>query len=231
MDAEFLEVLLHDLRGPVSRCRILGELLVRQTPDLPEETRTLVQHIEGSATAAENVLEAVRRFANAVGLSFQPAYFELRLAVDGAVARLTSQIAAAGAQVTYRELPVIYGDRAQMTVLFEELIGNALRFRSGEALRIEIAAAPVEQDTQWQISIADNGIGLPEQNPSRVFRPLAKRDANARPGIGLTICRHIAKLHGGELTAVPLAHGAEFRLRLPQSQTAAAGRPGVAFGL
>jgi signal transduction histidine kinase len=177
------------------------------------------------------VLEAVRRLAGAVSLSFQPAHFELRLAVEGALARLTSQLGAAGAEVDQHDLPVVYGDRAQITILFEELIGNALRYRSGEPLRIEIAATPVEQDAHWLISIADNGIGLPDQNPGRVFRPLAKRDANARPGIGLTICRYIARLHGGEVTAVPLPQGAEFRLRLPQSQAAVAGRPGAALGL
>jgi signal transduction histidine kinase len=103
----------------------------------------------------------------------------------------------------------------QLTVVFEELIANALRFRSPDTPVIEVAVMPAEPKS-WLICVTDNGIGLSDADAQRVFQPLAKASDRSGAGIGLTICSHIAKLHGGEMVAVPRPRGAEFRLRLPR---------------
>jgi light-regulated signal transduction histidine kinase (bacteriophytochrome) len=215
MDTQFLEAVLHDLKGPVSRCRMLGDLLARQTTGLGEEARTLVKHIGASAVAAESVLEAVRRYAEAVALTFQPKRFHLETAVARAVERLDQRLRATGGEVTYTALPEVEGDAGQLGWLFEELIGNALRFRSEEQPRIQITAEPREPESQWWISVRDNGIGLRVLEPDYLFRPLGKSADRPRPAVGLAICRRIAKLHGGNITAVARPRGAEFFLCLP----------------
>jgi len=215
VDAEFLHALIHDLKGPVSRIRILGELLTRQTASLDAESQLLIRHMETSAIAAQTVLEGVRRYADAVGWEFRPQKFDLRLALTAALARLEARLTSSGATVTYGDLPEICADIGQMTTLFEELIANALRFRSSDTPVIEIAAVPAESNF-WLISVTDNGIGLSDSDVQRIFRPLAKASDRSAAGMGLAICSRIATVHGGEISAIPRPRGAEFRLRLPR---------------
>jgi signal transduction histidine kinase len=221
MDAEFLEALLHDLQGPLSRVRLLGELLARRTAGLDEDSQRLLGHIGASATAAERVLEAVRRYTAAVALPFRAQQFDLAVAVAIAVARLDAQLASSGAQVNHGPLPQLFGDPVQMAALLEELISNSMRFRSAESPRIEIRAAPDESRAEWLISVVDNGIGLDGLELERLFRPLVVFPGRPRPAIGLAICRRIARQHGGDIAAVPRPQGAEFHLRLPQVDSSA----------
>jgi len=215
VDAEFLHALIHDLKGPVSRIRILGELLTRQTASLDAESQLLVKHMETSAIAAQSVLEGLRRYADAVGWEFRPQKFDLTLALTAAMARLDARLTSNGATVTYGDLPEICADMGQMATLFEELLANALRFRSPDAPVVEIAVMPAESNF-WLICVTDNGIGLSDSDAQRIFRPLAKASDRSGAGMGLTICSRIATLHGGEIRAIPRLRGAEFHLRLPR---------------
>jgi two-component system, chemotaxis family, sensor kinase Cph1 len=216
MDAEFLDALLHDLKGPVSRVRMLAELLERRAAGLEEEARQWIEHLRTSASAAEGVLEAVRRYGEVARLPFQPKCFDLASAVQAARDRMSEQLRSSGAQVTSEGLPEIYGDLVQMAAFFEELIRNALHFRSEAPPRVEIRTIAAGTEADWLLSITDNGIGLKGLDLERIFRPFGKSGGGARPSMGLAICRRIAQLHRGEITAVAQPHGAEFRLRLPK---------------
>jgi signal transduction histidine kinase len=219
VDLDFLHALMHDLRGPVARVRMLGELLARRTAGLEPDALALVGHIDTSAAIAEDVLEAVRRYTEALQWTFRPSRFDLTIALNSALGRLDARIANSGASVSHSALPAVYADMVQMGVLFEELISNALRFRSAEPPVIEIAAIPAEarpDGAEWLVCVMDNGIGVSESAVERIFRPLAKASEHSGAGMGLAICRRIAELHGGEITAIPRPRGAEFQLRLPQ---------------
>jgi signal transduction histidine kinase len=122
----------------------------------------------------------------------------------------------AGGRVTQGALPNISADLTLMSALFEELIDNAMRFRSEEPPVVEITATASPRGNAWHISVADNGIGLNESDRERIFRPFAKGSERAGVGMGLAICRRIAQIHGGEIRGIPRAPGAEFRLELPQ---------------
>src|SRR5215469_6226565 len=217
-DTDFLHALLHDLRGPVSRMRMLGELVTRRAVGLDPEIETLLGHIKTSATAAEDVLDAVRRYTEALHWVRRPMRFDLNLAVNSAVTRNAEQVAATGALVTRNDLPVIEADMVQMSVLFEELIANSLRFRSTEPPIIEVSAEIAMEGSHGVclISVIDNGIGLSDSALERIFKPLAKASDRSGAGMGLAICRRIVELHGGEIQAIALPQGSEFRVRLPQ---------------
>jgi two-component system, chemotaxis family, sensor kinase Cph1 len=216
MDAEFLDALRHDLNGPIARVRMLSELLGRRAAGLDEEARQWLEHIGASASAAEGVLEAVRRYGDVARLPFQPSCFDLEFAVQAARDRMKEQLRSSGAEVTSEGLPQIYGDLVQMAALFEELIGNALHFRCEPPPRVEIRTVAEETNADWLVSIRDNGIGLEGLDLQRIFRPFGKAGGRSGPSIGLAICRRIAHLHRGEITAVGQPQGAEFRLRLPK---------------
>jgi signal transduction histidine kinase len=213
MDPEFLQALLHDLKGPVGRVRMLGELLVQRNSGLDDQSKLLISHIEKSASAADAVLEALRRYMDVTVLSFHPERFKLSLSVEAAMRRLENQLQRSAAAVTYTGLPEILGDHTQLTILFQELVANSIRFRSEAPLAIAIAATA--EDSGWTITYSDNGAGLGGMDPERIFRPFAT-STGPRPGIGLAICRHIAKLHNADITARPGPQGLEFRLRLSE---------------
>ena len=218
VDSDFLHRLLHDLKGPVGRARMLSELIERRGAGLDPETKTLLGYIGASVNAAETVLDAVRRYAEVLDWPFRPSRFDLTVSVDSAVARLEDEITGAGATINRGTLPAVWADMAQMTALFVELISNALRFRSLEPPVIEIAAIPAvdrPESTGCLITVIDNGIGISDALRQRLFQPLSKATERAGAGMGLAICRYIAEVHRGEIVAAPRAHGAEFRVKLP----------------
>jgi two-component system, chemotaxis family, sensor kinase Cph1 len=214
VDTDFLHAMLHDLRGPVSRVRMLSELIERRAVNLDPESQLLLGHMKTSATAAEDVLDAVRRYTGALHWPCRPSRFDLNLALNSALARHESRLAAVGARVARGDLPAVVADMVQMGALFEELIANAVRFRSEEPLVIEVVAAATQESCL--ISVMDNGIGVSESAAERIFKPLAKASDRSGAGVGLAICRRVAELHNGEIVAIPRAQGSEFRLRIPQ---------------
>jgi light-regulated signal transduction histidine kinase (bacteriophytochrome) len=218
----FLHALLHDLKGPLARVHILAELLVRrvggQDPGVGgqnSEVQTLVEHIATSAAAVETVLEGVRRYAEALDRAFHPTKFDLTLALRSALARLSVAIADSGANVEFGPLPQVRGDLVQLSVLFQELIANSLRFRSPDPPFIEIASTDCDP-AHWVITATDNGSGIQASAMDCIFRPLGKASERAGAGMGLAICRHIADIHGGAITAIPRRQGTEIRLLLPR---------------
>jgi light-regulated signal transduction histidine kinase (bacteriophytochrome) len=212
---EFLHALLHDLKGPLSRVRILGELLVRRAISPDPELQTLVQQIGASAASAETVLEGVRRYADALDWAFHPTRFDLTLALKSALARLSVAIADSGATVEFGALPQVRGYLVQLSTLFQELIANSLRFRSPNPPFIEIASFDCDP-AHWLIMVTDNGSGIDASAVNRLFQPLGKASTRAGAGMGLAICRRITETHGGTIAAIMRQQGAEIRMLLPR---------------
>jgi light-regulated signal transduction histidine kinase (bacteriophytochrome) len=105
-----------------------------------------------------------------------------------------------GGRVTRGPLPRICFDATQLTQLFQNLIGNAVKFRSQDSPKVDIRVSQVEGG--WVFSIRDNGLGIdPEHKDTifHVFRRLHSRDKYPGSGIGLAICKRIVERHGGEI--------------------------------
>src|SRR3954449_7564466 len=114
--------------------------------------------------------------------------------------QLGSQIADSGGEIVADDLPTVEGDWVQLAQLFQNLIGNALKFRGTEAPRVEIRGR-AEAD-HWRFSVADNGIGIDSRNRDRVFemfQRLHTRDAYPGTGVGLAIVKKIVNRHGGRI--------------------------------
>jgi light-regulated signal transduction histidine kinase (bacteriophytochrome) len=122
-----------------------------------------------------------------------------------------------GATVTHGHLPSIVGDRGQMAQLFQNLIGNSMKFHGAEPPRVHISAAETGQG--WAVSVSDNGIGIAPAHSDRVFQifqRLHSREQYPGTGIGLAICQKIVERHGGRIwfDSVPGA-GTTFRFTIP----------------
>jgi signal transduction histidine kinase len=112
------------------------------------------------------------------------------------------------AEVTCGELPLIHADRARVTVLFQQLLSNSVRFRRPDvplSIRIEARRAGPEQ---WEFSVRDNGLGFDPRHEEAVFTPFRKLHGHnvSGAGLGLAICRKIVEIHGGRIRAEARAH-------------------------
>lgn len=211
--ADVLRAAIHDLKGPSGRLRVLAEL-VNRSDGVDDDTRKLLKHIADSARAMDVVIEGLRSYSE---LCMRPLRWEsvnLAIPLGTAMANRAAEIAACEAQVMVDALPAVSGDRLLMTWLFEELLGNALCFRSAESPRIQVAVLP-GGDGGCLISVSDNGQGIEEALLERVFRPFKKASSGGGAGLGLTICRKITELHGGRIWAEPRTGGAEIRVSFP----------------
>jgi light-regulated signal transduction histidine kinase (bacteriophytochrome) len=140
-----------------------------------------------------------------LGSALQPALFKLAV-----------QIRESGAEITCGDLPEVQADDAQLAQVFEQLIKNAIAFRSNEPPRIEITA---EEGTDASlVSVRDNGIGIDARFHDFVFSPFKRLHGKEVPGagLGLAICRKIIGAHGGRIwVESDGTHGSTFKFTVP----------------
>jgi light-regulated signal transduction histidine kinase (bacteriophytochrome) len=137
---------------------------------------------------------------------------------DDAIDALAAAIGEAGATISSDPLPVVRGERALLAALFQNLLGNAVKYRRpgvAPVVRITVRAT----DDGHEFAVADNGIGIDAAHADRVFvifQRLHSKDEYEGTGIGLALCRKIVELHGGRIWVDPdVAGGAIVRFTLP----------------
>jgi light-regulated signal transduction histidine kinase (bacteriophytochrome) len=122
-----------------------------------------------------------------------------------------------GAVITHTPLPTIMGDRSQLGQIFQNLLGNALKFRGGEPPQIQVAAR--RQGEEWLFSVRDNGIGIAPEQHERIFvmfQRLHCRSEYPGTGIGLALCKRIVERHGGRILVESApGQGATFYFTVP----------------
>jgi light-regulated signal transduction histidine kinase (bacteriophytochrome) len=130
---------------------------------------------------------------------------------------LAPQIEEAGAVVTCGQLPVIWADQTQITQVFQNLVGNALKFRQQTPATISVQAEKL--DPNWLFTVSDNGIGIPPESVEEifvVFQRLHARTEYAGNGIGLAICKKIVERYGGRIwVESEPGSGSTFRFTVP----------------
>ncbi len=147
---------------------------------------------------------------------FQAALSNLKVALDES-----------GAKVEHQPLPMVRGDRVQLTQVLQNLIGNAIKFHGPEAPRIEVGAE--RRDGEWLFTVRDNGIGIEPKHFERIFvifQRLHTRQEYAGTGMGLAICKKIIERHGGRIWVESArGKGATFLFTLPALEEEAKNPP------
>jgi len=144
--------------------------------------------------------------------------------VDKAVNDLSVAIAESGAVISRDPLPTVLGDAGQLEQLFQNLVSNAIKFRSEEAPRVHITAR--RKRTEWLFSVRDNGIGIDSKYSERifvVFQRLHAREERSGTGIGLAISKKIVERHGGRIWIESRpGEGTTFYFTIPRKERALA---------
>jgi len=140
-----------------------------------------------------------------------------------ALANLRGSIEGSGALVTHDPLPAVLADEMQLTQLFQNLVGNAIKYQKHGIPHVHIGAA-MNDDKKWNFAVKDDGIGIDPQYFERIFgmfQRLHKREEFGGTGIGLAICKKIVERHGGSISVESeLGNGTTFRFTLATSERA-----------
>jgi PAS domain S-box-containing protein len=213
---QFAYVASHDLQEPLRTVSGFAQLLSkRYQGQLGPEADEYVGYVTTGVQRMKSLIEDLLAYSR-VGRdpeALKP--IDLNHAVSGALSNLKGAIDAAAATVVCEPLPTLCANERQMVQLFQNLIGNAVKFRGETPPVIHISAERRHQE--WQITVRDNGIGISEKHAQQVFvlfQRLNGRDKYQGNGIGLTICKKIVDLHGGRIWVMPGDGGAVFRFTL-----------------
>ena len=215
---QFAAVASHDLQEPLRKIQMFGALL-RDSPDakLGPEAASYLQRMENAATRGMTLVRGLLSYSRVTTKAQPPAPVDLNVCVKEVLADLEAAIAQSGAQVVVDPLPTVEADGVQMRQLFQNLIGNSLKFHGAEPPRVRVCAR--ERQGAWELSVADNGIGFDEKYLDRIFKlfqRLHERHKYEGAGLGLAICKKIAERHGGSITARSApGQGATFVVTLP----------------
>ncbi|MES2999921.1 MAG: ATP-binding protein [Pseudomonadota bacterium] len=215
----FAYVISHDLSEPLRAVGSYAQLLERRyAPRLDDDGREFVTYIIDGAKRMRGLLEDLLTYARAGQDRGQAKRVPLDLALDDALANLRHGIERTGAVVRREPLPPLLAERAGMAQVFQNLIGNAIKFgREGVPPNVEVRAEEVPAG--WVVSVADNGIGIEPKFFRKifdVFQRLNPRDQYEGSGIGLAICKKVVEQHGGRIEVVSSpGTGTKFAIHLP----------------
>jgi chemotaxis family two-component system sensor kinase Cph1 len=198
---QFSYVASHDLQAPLSTIAGYAQLLEKRCYNqLDAQGNKFLRNIVNSCERMQALIDDLLEYSR-VGRSEKP--FDLidcNLVFEDACANLQLAIRQDRASVTRGDLPRVRGDSFQLLQLFQNLIGNAIKYRSSEAPMVHVGAS--RQGDSWVFSVQDNGIGIAEQYHPRIFQLFQRLHSQKQysgTGIGLAICQRIVDRHGGRL--------------------------------
>ncbi len=220
----FAFVASHDLQEPLRMMTVYSQLLVRAFPGRHNgEVSQYVEYLVGGARRMRELLADLLAYAEFGARGELPvASTDLNLVLDKVTQNLKASIDESGAAITVERLPVVNVHEGHFVALFQNLIGNAIKYRSGAQPQVRIS---VEQsDGHLRFAVADNGIGIDREYLEKIFVPFKRLHGGDIPGsgIGLAICQRVIERYGGRIWAESEAgRGATFIFTLPLGARAA----------
>ncbi|MBI4000995.1 MAG: hypothetical protein HY348_04345 [Nitrospira defluvii] len=198
---QFAYVASHDLQEPLRTMSSYTQLLARRYKGkLDADADEFIAFAVDGANRMQRLIQDLLAYSRVStgGRQFEPTSVEAALTY--ALDNLRNAVKESGAVVTHDPLPTVMGDEKQLAQLFQNLLSNAVKFQGEEPPRIHVSAK--RTDTEWLLSVRDNGIGLDPQYADRIFvifQRLHNRQEYPGTGIGLAICKKIVERHGGRI--------------------------------
>jgi signal transduction histidine kinase len=220
---QFAYVASHDLQEPLRMVAAYTQLLAeRYRGKLDDQADKYINYAVDGAARMQSLIHDLLAFSRVGRQETELKSTNCNEVVEQAIKDLEAAIMESGAVITHDSLPWLKANETQLKQVFQNLIGNALKFHGSESPVIHISAH--RKGAQWIFSVADNGIGIsPEhaENVFIIFNRLHTRTEYPGNGIGLAICKKIIERHGGKIEAVLREGGGTiFRFTLPVGKPA-----------
>jgi len=190
----------HDLKEPVQQVMRLVRRLETTRGSDPHSEEKLLRQVHDCAARAANMLDGLLAYITVSARDARPALIELDASLADAIDELRVAIDDSGARISAEPLPAVVGDAVQMAHLFQNLLGNAIKFRGPDTPVVHITCETA--DGRHRIAVHDNGIGISADHRERVFemgKRLHTQEEFPGSGMGLALCRRIAERHGGSI--------------------------------
>jgi len=192
----------HDLQEPLRTVKVFSQLLAARAKEkLDAQSLECLDHVISSATRLEALVRDLLVYAHASRFETPPEPTDANRSIQAALANLRVAVAESGAIVDCETLPVLPVHPTELELLFQNLIGNAIKYRR-PGVRPEVHIASRKLNAQWLFSVSDNGIGIEAQYRQGIFGLFKRLHTGGNysgTGIGLALCRRIVERHSGEI--------------------------------
>ncbi len=198
---QFVHISSHDLKEPLRMINSFVQLLQKNLEGkLDTDTGEYLHYVLEGARRIQRLIDDLLSYTRLGARSLSPQLLDLGEVVGEALSNLQISIVETGASITCDPMPQVEADRTHLVLLFQNLIGNAIKFNGGKKPRVHIRAK-AEIDS-WVFSVEDNGIGIDAQYFEKifvVFQRLHAREEYPGTGIGLALCKKIVEQHNGKI--------------------------------
>jgi PAS domain S-box-containing protein len=214
----FTYIASHDLREPLRTVGSNVQLFERHLSEhIDSEARKQIDFARGGVRRMQILIDDLLLYSRVGTEGRALERVASREAAEEAVQALSAAVEESGARVRLGDLPDVLADRSQLVQLFQNLVSNAIKFRTDAPPRIDVSAAREGED--WVFAVADNGIGIEARYAEHVFTIFQRLHAAERypgTGIGLAVCRRIVERHGGRIWVEAASGGGSvFRFTIP----------------
>ena len=219
---QFAVIASHDLQEPLRKVASFCGLLQQEySQQLDETGQQYLDFAIDGASRMSTLVQDLLRYSKIGSEPISNQVTDTEAALESAIENLGKAIANSRADVIFGQLPDVIAEPREIAQLFQNLIGNAIKYRSDESPKIQVSVE--NANDYWQFSVADNGIGIQPEFQDRIFRifqRLHSRNEHSGTGVGLAICKRIVDRLGGKIWMKPnSAQGSTFCFTIPKKKS------------
>lgn len=217
----FAYVASHDLQEPLRMVASYTQLLARRYKGkLDGDADEFIGYAVDGASRMQQLIQDLLSYSRLTTRGKTLNLIQAGAACNTAQDNLQRSIKESNAQIIVGPLPEVFGDATQLTQLFQNLIGNAIKYRNEHRPEIRVSATP--DGSKWTFAVQDNGIGIEPQYSERIFQMFQRlhtRKEYSGTGIGLAVCRKIVERHGGKIWVESQpGQGSTFLFTIPRAE-------------
>src|SRR5580658_7410506 len=217
---QFAYAASHDLQEPLRMVALYSQLLQRKYfGKLDANADQYISYVVGGARRMEMLLKDLLTYSQTGSSAEGPAEtVDFTDVIRKVLLNLQASVEQSGAMITWDAIPAVHAHEIRLVQLLQNLVGNAIKYRSDDAPRIHISAQ--WQEPEWVLSVKDNGIGIAPEYAQQIFKIFKRLHGQDYPGtgIGLAICQRIVETYGGKIWVESDGKGSCFFFTLPPAQ-------------